>query len=793
MKALLLTGHRGGRAEGAEGHSDRIDSPAVIAGTSAGVFRLFDRLHFLIDGRTAYFGPLAKLEEYFANIGYTMPDHTMPADFVMRLRLDAQMVGDAWWCIDPRDPEGDAWDKQWPNEDARVHGAPVTMLPKEQGRRPGYQPRQVRSLRQRPSNQLVRPAGPPDEARGAVIMKVRSKADLRSALLRTLVLGVLFGLTFLRIEKTQSVPQLALFTISGCVFFTIMMGVMNICMAASMGIPTRLPTLIREHRNGAYGVPAMYLSKALADAPFDLLISLIWSSLMFWMIGFRDDFVHFFYFFLGCYVLTLVATGVGYLGGYAAPVAAIGMLVVLLNVMPQMLFGGLFINLNSVPAGFVWLKTISMFRLGFEALMINQWQDYGDLDCSAEPFCLAADGEAVLATNGIDPEASYAQAILFLLIPLCRALKGAAGAGRGVGDRIYHILAFLVLWRRAQPKQFEGAAPEDDTKGELRRDVARKWMLVKVGDSEEQPKLSSIERPEILLQWQNLSVEAARSDVNGSSKQVHILQGNAGAAAPGELLAIMGPSGSGKSTLLKSLAGIAELPLSQGMAGPWGVPGVVGTAGRLGWLELCQQPQLVQLGVGEEASTWREDFTNLPRFGRRDVEKPDVREHSAFLFQDEQLFANLTVREHLLFQCRMPKEECMHRADALILELGLTKCKNTLIGSIGAGISGTPKGGGWIPGWPGMVGWMVGWLDGHGWCLRVGSWGGELGQRVVDSQQLSTGCGERRRLAFATELLTEPTVLFADEATSGLDSAMAPLGHGGAVGGPGCSAALTWA
>lgn len=37
-----------------------------------------------------------------------------------------------------------------------------------------------------------------------VIMKVRSKADLRSALMRTLILGVLFGLTFLQIEKTQS-------------------------------------------------------------------------------------------------------------------------------------------------------------------------------------------------------------------------------------------------------------------------------------------------------------------------------------------------------------------------------------------------------------------------------------------------------------------------------------------------------------------------------------------------------------------------------------------------------------
>ena len=51
------------------------------------VFRLFDRLHFLVDGRTAYFGPVKQLEAYFSSIGYAMPDHTMPADFVMKLLL----------------------------------------------------------------------------------------------------------------------------------------------------------------------------------------------------------------------------------------------------------------------------------------------------------------------------------------------------------------------------------------------------------------------------------------------------------------------------------------------------------------------------------------------------------------------------------------------------------------------------------------------------------------------------------------------------------------------------------
>lgn len=622
MKAIAMEGQKG----------QKVTVIASIHQPSSQVFRLFDRLHFLVDGRTAFFGPVKQLEAYFSSIGYPMPDHTMPADFVMKL------------CINPRDPEGaasrrvaigDAWEKQWPNDDARANDAPIKIMGKD-------------AISESPDDdrgrncflQLIQ------MTKREVIMKTRSKAELRSSVIRTIVLGLIFGLTFFQIEKTQT----ALFALNGCIFFVMMMQVMNTCMGGAMGIPTRLPTLIREHRNGAYSVPSIYISKFLADLPFDFGIALLWSTMLFWMVGFRSSFENFFWFFLTIYLLTSVATGIGYLGGYVAPIGAVGMLVVLLNVMPQMMMGGLFINLDSVPVGLVWLKAISMFRHSFEALMINQWQDFGDLTCDGP--CIAQNGEEVLAWSGINPDsASYMVSMLYLLIPLC----------------CYHSLAFFLLMRRARPRQFEGAAPEDDTKGELRR------------QDEEKPKLTDIPRPELLMAWQNLTIDVQRNET-GKSQTCRILDGPSGHLEPGQLMAIMGPSGSGKSTFLKSIAGISELPLLPGSS--------------------------VNINGGE----WT----------------PAMRDHSGFLFQDEQLFAGLTVREHLLFQWQFrmgvfSKAESQQRVDALITELGLAKCKNTLIGNIGAGISG----------------------------------------------------GERRRLAFATELLTEPSVLFADEATSGLDSAMA--------------------
>nr|XP_054767931.1 protein white-like [Lytechinus pictus]XP_054767932.1 protein white-like [Lytechinus pictus] len=103
---------------------------------------------------------------------------------------------------------------------------------------------------------------------------------------------------------------------------------------------------------------------------------------------------------------------------------------------------------------------------------------------------------------------------------------------------------------------------------------------------------------------------------------------------------------------------------------------------------------------------------------------------SAYVQQDDLFLSNLTVKEHLLFQARVrmdreiPMTSRVYRVDEVIRALGLSKCSETVIGNPDRGIKG---------------------ISG----------------------------GERKRLSFASEVLTNPSLMFCDEPTSGLDSFMA--------------------
>lgn len=70
--------------------------------------------------------------------------------------------------------------------------------------------------------------------------------------------------------------------------------------------------------------------------------------------------------------------------------------------IPFLMFGGFFLNIDSIPVYLHWLAYLSWFKYGNEALMINQWRNV-TIDCSmAGNATCPANGAVVLETYSFE-------------------------------------------------------------------------------------------------------------------------------------------------------------------------------------------------------------------------------------------------------------------------------------------------------------------------------------------------------------------------------------------------------
>lgn len=188
---------------------------------------------------------------------------------------------------------------------------------------------------------------------------------------------------------------------------------------------------------------------------------------------------------------------------------------------------------------------------------------------------------------------------------------------------------------------------------------------------------------EVSRQSSEVALEVKWNDITlklGDKKLLHGVSGS----VHGKFCAIMGGSGSGKTTLLNYLA------------------------------------RRMQRQIKKEEGVSQLNGATYTRSTLKQV--------SGYVVQDDLLFGNLTVEETLAYaaKLRLPsevtEEERRERVEDALQRLGLTHCRNTIIGDeLKRGVSG----------------------------------------------------GERKRVCVAVELLMRPNVLMLDEPTSGLDSASA--------------------
>jgi ATP-binding cassette subfamily G (WHITE) protein 2 len=182
------------------------------------------------------------------------------------------------------------------------------------------------------------------------------------------VFGLIVGLIYLRLSDDSKGIQNRV----GGFFFIIInlvfgnMGTIELFMAER--------TLYRhEASSGYYHIWAYFLARVIIDLTLvNMLPYMLFSAIVYWMIGFVSNAGKFFYFMVMVVLTALAGNGISYTVGAGVTVYATGSLFVALIYTFMMVFGGLLLNLTSIPIWLRWLQWLSVFRYALEGMSVNE-------------------------------------------------------------------------------------------------------------------------------------------------------------------------------------------------------------------------------------------------------------------------------------------------------------------------------------------------------------------------------------------------------------------------------------
>lgn len=366
---------------------------STIHQPSSEVFALFDRVLLMGEGRLAYLGNTQGAVSFFKGLGHVCPKTYNPADFFITTL-----------AVEPEKEE---------ESHAFVHSTCDTFAISSEGL---AMARAVEENMQGTANgnvgswyQMSKKSVSPYKVgwwqqfkavlKRSVLANTREPMVLRTKVLQMIVISLLVGVIYLNQEMTQDgVDNIngAIFLILTQISFSNTMGVVN-------AFCVELPIFLREHFNGMYRTDVYYLSKNVAEFPFTVVLPLLFLSIAYYMIGLYAPAENFFICFGILVLVSNAATSFGFMISCLAKDLNMALAIAAPMLIPLMLFGGLFINVDSIPVYFIWIRYISWFSYGNEALIVNQWADVEEIKCPDEEMFCRNNGTDVIEQLAFDP------------------------------------------------------------------------------------------------------------------------------------------------------------------------------------------------------------------------------------------------------------------------------------------------------------------------------------------------------------------------------------------------------
>lgn len=340
------------------------------------IFKMFQQLVLVTEGKCVFFGEASKCVDYFANISpsFACPPLFNPADWFLDITspdyrssdLEAaslhriQSLETAWR---ERDQQGATSSSDLEvgaiasGELANTASADSSSSGKEDAAEelPTFQSTWARQF------SLV-------YWRSWTSLR-RNKGILKAKFIPPIFFSLVLGAVYSNVGRDQRAIQ----DRTGVLFFfTINQTFPGVFATINTFMPERT-VVARERAAKSYRLSAFYCGKVCAELPLNLCSPLLFSVIVYWLVGLNESPTRF-----ACFIVLILLTGLAGIGLGMIIASAFSSVEAALAVGPiavivMILFGGFYINIESLPPALHWIQNLSIMRWSFQGLMVNEF------------------------------------------------------------------------------------------------------------------------------------------------------------------------------------------------------------------------------------------------------------------------------------------------------------------------------------------------------------------------------------------------------------------------------------
>ena len=354
---------------------------ATIHQPSSDILRLFDDMILLNHGKIVYHGEVTNLVPYFDNIGYKCPEYTNPSDFIFMNILNPLDL--------QNNEENDNINIEQFNIQNNTEEIPINYIEKKDKfildnyKKSGMENnvkekcKEINSKTKKISEKNAKYVPRIGLQYNFLIKRhfnniIRDKAILRTKLGQSFILGLIIGLTFLNIPGRDENVQIQ--DRNGSLFISCFSQVLFPIVGTLAIFSLETPIVMREIGSGYYTPLGYYLSKISIEIPFQLIITLITCTIIYWLCLYQKKFKKYIT-FIGIIELgSLCGLSIGITIATIAKNVSIALQFAPFCIIPLILFSGLFINTSSIPAYFTWIQYLSPIRYIYQEVYKNEFK-----------------------------------------------------------------------------------------------------------------------------------------------------------------------------------------------------------------------------------------------------------------------------------------------------------------------------------------------------------------------------------------------------------------------------------